>query len=74
MDAEQIADSLSEAQREWVLSPEREVFEVTGWHSGDEPEWDELARIGVSDFYTDRLTPLGLEVRKALLERDGGGR
>ncbi|TXH56488.1 MAG: hypothetical protein E6Q97_06270 [Desulfurellales bacterium] len=66
MDAREVAQGLTEAQRAWVLSPDRNHLDFLEAAHDDEQEWDDMAKIGVSEYWTDRLTPLGLAVRAYL--------
>lgn len=71
--AQEIAGKLTKAQREYVLSPDREPDFTGGvyaanWSDGDEA-WDEMIELGLCEYWTDTLTPLGLEVRAILQEQ-----
>lgn len=70
-DIEALARGLTKAQRDYVLSPEREPDFSGGaaeanWSDGD-PEWDEMIELGLCEYWTDTLTPLGQQVRAHLL-------
>jgi hypothetical protein len=61
-----IVADLTPEQREWITSPERFENAQESELSNGDPVWDALAHIGVADYWTDRLTKLGLTVLAAL--------
>lgn len=71
-DLDKLAKSLTKAQRDWVLSPERDISEVTDQAARPEHEWDTLAALNVAEYWTDRLTPLGLALRNHLKGQNDG--
>lgn len=62
-----IARALSEGQKDWLTS-ECRFADGCAIEDGN-PIWDGLAKLGLSEYWTDRLTPLGLAVRDHLLHR-----
>ncbi|WP_103730643.1 hypothetical protein [Novosphingobium sp. HII-3] len=68
---ESVAAGLTKAQREWVLDPARDS-DVNQICAAD-PAWDQCCDLGLSDYWTDRLTPLGLAVRAHLTASEKKG-
>jgi hypothetical protein len=79
-DAQKVAEGLSEAQRRAVLSATwsdgNGVWHLPGWYCrADRRVRYNLARAGICGDYlrpSNRLKPLGLEVRAILQEKAGG--
>lgn len=65
-----LAKGLSDAEKAWMLDPVRLDSESSQIAAAD-PEWDECARLGLADYWTDQLTPLGLALRNHLRAQEG---
>lgn len=63
-----VAAKLTKAQQEWLISPQRLPNELSQIVAAD-PEWNECAELGLSEYWTDRLTPFGELIRAYLMEQ-----
>ncbi len=77
-DVEGLAVKLTEAEKTWLLANEDTpdtplppgIADVD-WCEGD-AIWNAMAELGLSEFWTTRLTPLGLRLRSHLIGTGNG--